>query len=97
MSAKFQSGDMVEVINATHCAPGFEFIRNGLRGTVTRYYGRDPIKPLGHWTDCWVCEFLGRPVIASETCIRKVPPDPGRELVEWDWQELITKQPECVQ
>ena len=96
MSAKFQPGDVVEVINATNRAPGFEFIRNGLRGTVVRPEGLSRTLPDGEFSYFWECEFLGRKVIAAETCLRKVPPDPGREVVEWDYQELLSKQPECV-
>lgn len=95
MSAKFAPGDIVEVIDAADRAPGFEFIRNGLRGTVVSYWGRGGTVS-NPATEFWLCEFSGFPVISAAHCIRKVPPDPGRELVEWDWRELITKQPECV-
>lgn len=97
MSAKFQAGDIVEVIDATSCALGFEFIRNGLRGTVISFYGQSPCSHPLVFADFWECEFLGREVIAAEQCLRKVPPDPGREVMEWDYQELLSKQPECVQ
>jgi hypothetical protein len=78
MSAKFQAGDVVEVIDASSKSPGCAFVKQGIRGTVKQL-------AWSNWMGSfWECEFNGRDVYSLESCLRKVPPDPGRELVRWD-------------
>lgn len=87
---KFQPGDMIETLCDGEVAEN-AWITKGMRGTVLQWHGEtDRYDPPGRY---WECEFSGQPVCAHEDYIRKVPPDPGREVREWDecvWQPGVT-------
>lgn len=91
----FKSGDMVQIIAPPapyRCCIGNRSLV-GMFATVERM--RCDAHPIGgqYWDVRFADNLIGG---VAQACLRKVPPDPGRELVEWDWRELITKQPECV-
>lgn len=88
---KFHAGDLVEVITQSEAIDPRSPARPGMRGTVIAFVGYAPTAQLpseigearsgGEWYEC---EFNGGRVHARESALRKVPPDPGRELVRWD-------------
>ena len=81
---KFQPGDLVEIVGTPTVAPDANWMRAGLRGTVVEF--------IGEWYPrrrCWRCIFEGQDMYSEEDYLRKIPPDPGRELVRWnqcDWR-----------
>lgn len=83
----FQANDMVEiVVGPSEIARDCQ-ARPGMRGTVTGFL-HHRLKAFNGFAfgevAVWSCTFNGVDVQADEDAIRKVPPDPGRELVRWD-------------
>lgn len=87
-------GDMVRIVrsNLSYTSNRVPPEMIGKIGTITRSH------PAAWFTDfpCWDVAIDGHDMWFVETALRLIPPDPGREVIEWDWRELITKQPECV-
>lgn len=90
---KFVPGDVVEIIGgrATHPA-----LQPGRRGVIVDYVGPGYSTEGDFCPDWyhWICE--GIDVYSQEAYLRKVPPDPGRELTDFDWRTLVTKHPEIA-
>lgn len=94
MSA-FKIGDMVRIVSGKTYLGGVECgSRIGQAGTVV---GTTQITFLPDGIAWKVALAHGGTMWAATVCLRLIPGDQqGRTLVEWDWRELTSKQPECV-
>jgi hypothetical protein len=89
MSAAFHQGDMVEIVVGKNQISIECGAKPGMRGTVIGFlfYRIRSIDMTE--VGVWSCDFGGSLLKADEDAIRKIPPDPGRELVRWnqcDWR-----------
>lgn len=84
---KFKPGDMVMVIymKGTHYPPPFQ------PGTIATVEGTCPCA-IAHCLPFYRIKTAIASCCAYEQILRKIDPE-GRQMVEWDWRELLVKTP----
>ncbi len=79
----FAPGDLVEVV-VDQSSIQSTVLRPGSRGVVVKYEGPSVLTFCGMLTGgVYSVDFSGWPHLCCEKTIRKIPPDPGREVVDW--------------
>jgi hypothetical protein len=85
---KFKVGSLVEIIDGYCPFPGYEWVRPGLVGEIVAYVG-----PLFLHYIYWEVKFPQGIVTSAQEVLRLIPADPeGRQVVEWNWRELVASE-----
>jgi hypothetical protein len=83
---KFKAGDLVRVVDASgmHKSVDPTIVRFGAVGEIVGPLHQALVLSTMTIDMFWIVKIAGQLFDISETILRKIPPDPGRQVVSWD-------------